>query len=73
MRQILRKLRADLKGRRELELAIRAEDRGDMVQAERHLRHSNRLFRLLRDGGNPWRDGPISAAVKYSSGSATEA
>jgi hypothetical protein len=41
-------------------MASLAEDRGDMVAAERWLRCSNRIFRLVRDGGNPWRDGPIS-------------
>lgn len=54
----------DWRGRQALEMAIRSEDRGDMAAAERYLRKSNRLFRLLRDGGNPWRDGPISAAMK---------
>lgn len=55
---------ADWKGRRALGLASIAEDAGDDAKAYRYLRLSNRIFRLLRDGGNPWKDGPISAAVK---------
>lgn len=45
-------------------LAARAEARGRIADAWRYMRFSNRVFRLVRDGGNPWRDGPISRANK---------
>lgn len=61
---MIRWLVADWKGRRALGLASIAEDAGRDAEAERYLRLSNRIFRLLRDGGNPWRDGPLSAAAK---------
>lgn len=61
---MIRWLIGDYRGRRAFQLSLREEARGNIAGAQRWMRKSNRLFRLLRDGGNPWRDGPVSRAVK---------